>query len=165
MKYITDDGIKTAFLTMMNKLIFAHHMILKPLLHSLQGFDDKNRLLQIHKYETKLEKNMEQRQVLTSVMASGLLEPALFSQKITALILEEKQLQEGKKQMINTFSGDRTKIEALEKLMKFVLSSEIMTEYSDEIFLSYMEGVIVLSREEIVFALKCGLKLKERLVG
>ena len=165
MKYITDDGVKTAFLTMMNKLIFAHHMILKPLLHSLQGFDDKNRLLQIQAYETKLEKNMEQRQVLTSVMASGLLEPALFSQKITALILEEKQLQEGKKQMINTFSGDRTKIEALEKLMKFVLSSEIMTEYSDEIFLSYMEGVIVLSREEIVFALKCGLKLKERLVG
>ena len=165
MKYITDDGIKTAFLTMMNKLIFAHQRILKPLLYSLQGFDDKNRLLQIQEYETKLEKNMEERQVLTSVMASGLLEPALFSQKITALILEEKQLQEGKKQMINTFSGDRTKIEALEKLMKFVLSSEIMTEYSDEIFLSYMEGVIVLSREEIVFALKCGLKLKERLVG
>lgn len=165
MKYITDDGIKAAFLTMMNKLVFAHQRILKPLLHSLQGFDDKNRLLQIQEYETKLEKNMEQRQVLTSVMASGLLEPALFSKKITALILEEKQLQEGKKQMINTVSGDRTKIEALEKLMKFVLGSEMLTEYSDEIFLSHVEGIIVLSREEIVFELKCGLKLKERLVG
>lgn len=165
MKYITDDGIKAAFLTMMNKLVFAHQRILKPLLQSLQGFDDKNRLLQIQEYETKLEKNMEQRQVLTSVMASGLLEPALFSKKITALILEEKQLQEGKKQMINTVSGDRTKIEALEKLMKFVLGSEMLTEYSDEIFLSHVEGIIVLSREEIVFELKCGLKLKERLVG
>ena len=165
MKYITDDGIKTAFLTMMNKLIFAHQRILKPLLYSLQGFDDKNRLLQIQEYETKLEKNMEERQVLTSVMASGLLEPALFSKKITALILEEKQLQEGKKQMINTVSGDRTKIEALEKLMKFVLGSEMLTEYSDEIFLSHVEGIIVLSREEIAFELKCGLKLKERLVG
>ena len=165
MKYITDDGIKTAFLTMMNKLIFAHQRILKPLLYNLQGFDDKNRLLQIQEYETKLEKNMEERQVLTSVMASGLLEPALFSKKITALILEEKQLQEGKKQMINTVSGDRTKIEALEKLMKFVLGSEMLTEYSDEIFLSHVEGIIVLSREEIVFELNCGLKLKERLVG
>ena len=165
MKYITDDGIKTAFLTMMNKLVFAHQSVLKPLLHSLQGFDDKNRLLQIQEYETKLEKNMEQRQVLTSVMASGLLEPALFSKKITALILEEKQLQEGKKQMINTVSGDRTKIEALEKLMKFLLASEMLAEYSDETFLSHVEGIIVLSREEIVFELKCGLKLKERLVG
>lgn len=42
MKYITDDGIKTAFLTMMNKLVFAHQSVLKPLLHSLQGFDDKD---------------------------------------------------------------------------------------------------------------------------
>ena len=60
MKYITDDGVKTAFLTMMNKLIFAHQMVLKPLLHSLQGYDDKDRLLQIQEYESKLEKNMEQ---------------------------------------------------------------------------------------------------------
>jgi len=41
----------------------------------------------------------------------------------------------------------------------------MLTEYSDEIFLSYVEGIIVLSREKIVFELKCGLKLKERLVG
>lgn len=165
MKYITDDGIKAAFLTMMNKLIFAHQSILRPLLYSLQGFDDKNRLLQIQKYETKLEKNMEERQVLTSVMASGLLEPALFSKKITALTLEEKRLQEEKKQMINSVSGDRTKIEALEKLMKFALGSRMLTEYSDETFLSHVEGIIVFSREEIIFELKCGLKLKERLVG
>lgn len=165
LKYITDEGIKAAFTTMMNKLVFGEQVILKPLLHSLQGFDDKNKLLQIQDMENKLKKNMEQRQVLTSLIASGLLEPALFSKKITALILEEKQLQEGKKQMINTVSGDRTKIEALEKLMKFVLGSEMLTEYSDEIFLSHVEGIIVLSREEIVFELKCGLKLKERLVG
>lgn len=165
MKYITDDGIKAAFLTMMNKLIFARQSVLKPLLHSLQGFDDKDRLLQIQEYETRLEKNMEQRQVLTSLMASGLLEPALFSKENNALILEEKRLQEEKKQMINTVSGDRTKIEALETLMKFVSGSEMLTEYSDEAFLSHVEWITVLSREEIVFELKCGLKLKERLVG
>ena len=165
MKYITDDGIKAALLTMMNKLIFAHQSVLKPLLHSLKGFDDKDRLLQIQEYETRLEKNMEQRQVLTSLMASGLLEPALFSKENNALILEEKRLQEEKKQMINTVSGDRTKIEALETLMKFASGSEMLTEYSEEAFLSYVEGITVISREEVVFELKCGLKLKERLVG
>lgn len=68
--------------------------------------------------------------------------------------------------MINTVSGDRTKIEALEKLMKFVLGSEVLTEYSDtEYSFPMWKGIIVLSREEIVFELKCGLKLKERLVG
>lgn len=165
MKYITDDGIKAAFLTMMNKLIFAYQSVLKPLLHSLQGFDDKDKLLQIQEYETKLEKNMDQRQVLTSLMASGLLEPALFSKENNALILEEKRLQEEKKQMINTVSGDRTKIETLETLIKFVSCSEMLTEYLDEAFLSHVERITVLSREEVVFELKCGLKLKERLVG
>lgn len=88
MKYITDDGIKAAFLTMMNKLIFAHQIILKPLLHSLQGLDDKERLLQIQDYENRLEKNMEQRQVLTSLIASGLLEPALFNRENNMLIAQ-----------------------------------------------------------------------------
>lgn len=100
---------------------------------------------------------------MTSVMASGLLEPALFSKKITALTLEEKRLQEEKKQMISTVSGDRTKIAALEKIIKFAFGSNMLTEYSDEIFISHVEGITVLSREEIVFELKCGLKLKERI--
>ncbi len=61
MKYITDDSIKVAFLTMINKLIFSHQVVLKPLLRSMKGLDDKERLLRIQECETKLEKNMEQR--------------------------------------------------------------------------------------------------------
>ena len=49
--------------------------------------------------------------------------------------------------------------------MKFVLGSCMLTELLDEMFFSHVEGIIVFSREEIVFELKCGLKLKERLVG
>jgi|GEM_PF-4860534 hypothetical protein len=51
------------------------------------------------------------------------------------------------------------------KNLKFALGSRMLTEYSDETFLSHVEGIIVFSREEIIFELKCGLKLKERLVG
>ena len=164
MKYITDDGIKAAFLTMMNKLIFAHQIILKPLLHSLQGLDDKERLLQIQEYETKLEKNMEQRQVLTSLMASGLLEPALFNRENNMLIAQEQQLLEEKNSIMNSVGGDRTKVDALKKLIKAVSGRSMLTEYDDEFFLDHVETVTVLSRDEIVFVLKCGLKLKERLV-
>ncbi len=165
MKYVTDDGIKTAFLTMMNKLTFANQLILKPLLHSLQGFDDKDRLLKIQEYENLLEKNVEQRQALTSLMASGLLEPALFNKENNALTLEEQRLQEEKRKIMTSVSGDRTKVEALEKLIKAVSGGHMLTEFADEVFLAYVNGITVLSREEIVFELKCGLKLKERLVG
>lgn len=165
LKYITDEGIKVTFLTMMNKLVFGQQLILKPLLHSLQGFDDKNKLLQIQKMESKLEKNMEQRQVLTSLMASGLLEPALFNKENNALTVEEQRLQEEKRQLMTSVSGDRTKVDALEKLIKAVSSCRMLTEYTDELFLAHVDGITVLSREKIIFELKCGLKLKERLVG
>ncbi len=165
MKYLKDDGIKAAFLTMMNKLTFANQLILKPLLHSLQGFDDKDRLLKIQEYENLLEKNVEQRQVLTRLMANGLLEPALFNKENNAMTLEEQRLQEEKRKIMTSVSGDRTKVEALEKLIKAVSSGQMLTEFSDEGFLAHVDGITVISREEIVFELKCGLKLKERLVG
>lgn len=165
LKYITDEGIKAAFTTMMNKLVFGEQVILKPLLHSLQGFDDKNKLLQIQDMENKLEKNMEQRQVLTSLMASGLLEPALFNKENNALTVKEQRLQEEKRQLMTSVSGDRTKVDDLEKLIKAISSGRMLTEYEDKLFLAHVAGITVLSREEIVFELKCGLRLKERLVG
>lgn len=165
MKYITDEGIKAAFLTMMNKLVFGEHVILKPLLRSLHGFDDRDRLLQIQDMENKLEKNVEQRQVLTSLMASGLLEPALFNKENNVLTVEEQNLQGEKRQLMTSVSGDRSKVEALEKLIKAVSSGRMFTECADELFLAHVDGITVLSRKEIVFELKSGLKLKERLVG
>lgn len=165
MKYITDEGIKSAFLTMMNKLAFANQIVLKPLLHNLQGLDDKDRLLQIQEYEDKLEKNIEQRQVLTSLMASGLLEPALFNSENNRLVQEEHRLQNEKINLMNSVSGDRTKVDALKKLTKAVSGGRIFTEYDDDVFLAHVESITVVSRNEIIFVMKCGLKLKERLVG
>lgn len=163
MKYITDDSIKVAFLTMMNKLIFSHQVVLRPLLRSLQGLDDKDRLLQIQEYETKLEKNMEQRQVLTSLMASGILEPALFNSENNTLIQEEKMLKAEKNKLMYSVSGDRIKSDALEKLIKYVSGSEMSTDYDDEVFIAHVDRIKVVSREEIIFILKCGLELRERM--
>lgn len=165
MKYITDDNIKVAFLTMMNKLIFSHQVVLRPLLRSLQGLDDKDRLLQIQECETKLEKNIEQRQVLTSLMASGILEPALFNSENNTLNQEKEMLEAEKNKLMHSVSGDRTRFDALEKLIKYVSGSEMLTDYDDEVFLAHVDSIMVVSREEVVFILKCGLELKERMVG
>ena len=82
-------------------------------------------------------------------MASGLLEPALFNKENNALILEEQRLQEEKRKIMTSVSGDRTKVEALEKLIKEVSGGEMLTEFSDEVFLAHVNGITVLSREEI----------------
>ncbi len=161
MKYITDDAIKAAILTMKNKLIFAEDILLKPLLYSLQGFDDKDRLLNIEAIENQLEKVTEERQVLASLISSGLLEPGMASSENNKLNARERQLTAEKESIMNSVLGDRDKIQELEKLMKHL--PQEMT--ADDFFLEFVDKILVLSREEIQLELKCGLRLKERLVA
>ncbi|MEG0292538.1 MAG: recombinase family protein [Anaerovoracaceae bacterium] len=164
MKYITDDGIKLAFATMVNKLIFSRQLILKPLMNNLQGLEDNDRLADIASCERKLEKNIEQRQVLTSLMASSLLETGVFNQESSALLQEYEKLQAEKENLLYSINGDRTRFDALDNLIKALSKLEMITEFNDEFFLEHVDSIKVLSRTEIVFELKCGLKLKERLV-
>lgn len=164
MKYITDDALKATFLTMMNKLVFSHQTVLRPLLNALKGTNDKERLLQIEELETKLDKNAEQRQVLTGLMASGYLEPAFFNKESNALIIEADTLRQKKDGLMHSMSGDRSKVDELELLNQFVAKNNMVTEFTDKLFLAYVDRLTVLSRIEVVFELKCGLNLKERLV-
>lgn len=161
MKYITDDAIKAAILTMKNKLFFAEDILLKTLLYSLQGFDDKDRLLNIEAIENQLEKVTEERQVLASLISSGLLEPGMASSENNKLNARERQLTAEKDSSMNSVLGDRDKIRELEKLMKHL--PQEMT--ADDFFSEFIDKILVISREEIQLELKCGLRLKERLVA
>lgn len=163
-KYITDDALKLAFVTMMNKLVFGHQMVLHPLLQSLRGLNDQSRLLKIEELETAIEKNREQKQVLTNLMANGYLEPALFNKESNELAAEADTLRQEKDGLMRSVNGDMVKIEELQRLLRFTSKGTMMTEFDDETFLSFVERITVLSRKEVVFELKCGLSLRERLV-
>ena len=164
MEYITDDAVKKAFVTMMSKLVFGHQVILKPLLKSLQSMNDKDKFSEIQEIESRIEKNTEQRQVLTSLMASKYLEPVLFNKGNNRLTTEMEMLRKEKDNLTRSIGGDRTKAEELQKLIRFTAKGEMLTQFDDEVFLTYVEKITVLSSADIIFELKCGLQIKERLV-
>ena len=120
-------------------------------------------LLKIEELETAIEKNREQKQVLTNLMASGYLEPALFNKESNELAAEVEALRQEKDGLMRSVNGDMVKIEELQRLLRFTSKGTMMTEFDDEIFLSFVERITVLSRKEVVFEWKCGLSLKERL--
>ena len=64
MQYIREDAIETAFITMINKLIFGRTIILKPMLDALKVTSRSAGLGRINELESRLEKNLERRQVL-----------------------------------------------------------------------------------------------------
>lgn len=165
MLYISDQGIKMAFLTMMNKLIYGHQAVLKPLLRSLKGLNDKDRLLRIQELEICIESNAERKQILSTLMTSGVLEPAVFNQEDAALDEEEQKLRSEKEKLVNFVGCDKVRIKELQKLIKFTSKNIMLTAFEDDTFLDFVESITVESRENIVFHLKCGLNLTERLVN
>ena len=134
------------------------------LLQSLRGLNDQSRLLKIEELETAIEKNREQKQVLTNLMASGYLEPALFNKESNELAAEAETLRQEKEGLMRSVNGDMVKVEELQRLLRFTSKGTMLTEFDDETFLSFVERITVLSRKEVVFELKCGLSLRERLV-
>lgn len=165
MQFIRDDDIKTAFVTMMNKLIFGQKFILRPLLQGLRNQNNAASFRRIEELETKIESNMEQSQVLTGLMAKGYLEPALFNKEKNALEAERDRLLAEKDQLTRSVNGDFAKVDEVDRLLKFATKSKMLTAYEDEFFEDYVERIIVFSREEVGFELKCGITLKERLMN
>lgn len=165
MKYIKDDALKAAFLTMMNKLGFSHKVVLQPLLNDLISTSEKEIFLQIGKLEGQIEKNKEQKQVLMDLMVNVKLSPALFQKVTNDLNTEAETLCKKKESLLYSMNGEYDKVEELKELIQFTAKNDTITDFTDELFLTFIDGITVLSRNEIVFELKCGLNLKERLVN
>ena len=83
MKYVPDSDLEVAFVTMMNKLIFGHQTVLRPLLISLRGVNSEDYLEKIQELDKRLEENTEQRNVLVVLQTRGYLEPAVYKKSNT----------------------------------------------------------------------------------
>ena len=161
-KYITDDALKLAFVTMMNKLVFGHQMVLRPLLQSLRGLNAQSRLLKIEELETAIEKNREQKQVLTNLMASGYLEPALFNKESNELAAEAEALRQ-ERMLMRSVNGDNGQNRGIAAVAPVTSKGTMMTEFDDEIFLSFVERITVLSRKrKVVFEWKLRTVLEKK---
>lgn len=163
MLFIRDEDIKNAFITMMNKLIFGKDFILKPLLNKLKIMSKSGNLSKIETLEKQIESNRKQQDLLVSLMAKKYLEPALFNKEKNELQMEENNLIEEKEGLIQDLNGELSKGQEVSNLIKYTNKTAMLTAFDDEAFTQHMDRIIVFSREEIGFVLKCGITLRERM--
>lgn len=90
MIYIREDSIHQGFVTMINKLIFSHKVVLRPLLQKLKLMNYSDNLIRVQEIESKMEKNAEQLQVLINLMTKGYLEPAFLISKTMSFALKQR---------------------------------------------------------------------------
>jgi hypothetical protein len=163
MLFIRDEDIKNAFITMMNKLIFGKDFILKPLLNKLKIMSKSGNLSKIETLEKQIESNRKQQDLLVSLMAKKYLEPALFNKEKNELQMEEGNLIEEKEGLIQDLNGELSKGQEVSSLIKYTNKTAMLTAFDDETFTQHVDRIIVFSREEICFVLKCGITLRERM--
>lgn len=163
MKFIHDDDLKRAFLTMMNKLVFGNDLVLKPLLISITTSNSQKNSHSVENIEKEMLSNEEQRKQLNTLLTRGYLERPVFSEAHNKLVMEYEQLSAKKDLLYRMDKAGYTMEQALNELVSFLNEAEPFTEWDESLFERFVENVKVLSREEVEFELKFGLKLKERI--
>lgn len=163
MRFIRDDDLKVAFITMLNKLIFGHKFILRPYLKALQSTSGDEGLKRIQHLEQMLEQNTEQRETLTKLMAQGYIDQILFNQENNALLAQADGFRADIQAINGSMTGDTSKVVETEKLLHFAERGSMLAEFDDLLFTKFVYSVRVDSRQQVSFVLKCGLTFKERI--
>ena len=163
MQFIREKSFEVAFLNMINKLAFTKKVLLQPLLASLKAINQEAAIARINKLEAALEANFNKRQQLMNLFAKEYLEPAVFNDQNSGLLAEAKNLSDEKEALYASVNHEYEHVEALNKLIKYVNSAKIFTEFDADAFEEHVDYIIVFKRYEIGFVLKCGLTLRERL--
>lgn len=163
MKAIREDDIERAFMTVINKLVFGRKEVLQVLLDSLRSETHKASLRRINDIDTQLEQNAERRKTLTSIMAKGYLEPALYTKECNELAVEADRLAAEKARLVQEINGNMEKTDALGELLRFANHCGMLTEFDGALVERFLDRMIVHSRNEITFCLKCGLEVKEEI--
>ena len=148
---------------MMNKLIFSHKVLLKPFLRSLSSMDCDNVKEEISRIDCRCVEISKKMQVIAQIAADGLLDSSIFNNEKNELNMEFRRLTERKKYLYDYTNGNKEKIEYATGLYKFCSKSEMLNEYSDELFEMHINRVVVYSRDLVGFELKCGIIFTERL--
>lgn len=161
MKYVRDDILKAAFVTMLNKLIFARKLILKPLLECLKAGSSDENVHRMQKLQGLLEENTEKCNTLRKLRATAVIDNVIFNQEWNLLKKQADEYRMELSRLSRYTSGDAESVLAAEHLLKFTETAGMQLTFSDDLFLKFVDSIIVYDRSHIGFKLKCGLTLKE----
>lgn len=164
LKYIKETALEYAFVTMMNKLIFGHAFVLKPLLASLRTLHSNDSITVIQDLDTKLAENAEHQKTLAYLLTKKYLEPAMYQKGNNELLQEAEQWQHQKDSLVDFLNDDNKTVHETRELLQYTCKAKMLTGFDEAVFQQFVEQILAYSRTNIGFKLKCGITLRERLV-
>ena len=100
---------------------------------------------------------------MTKLMGQGYIDPIIYNEENNALLRQADDYRAEIEMLNKNISGDASHLQAATALLHFAGKSAMLDTFDEELFEQTVDRIIVQSRSEFVFELKCGLKLKERM--
>ena len=100
---------------------------------------------------------------MTRLMAQGYIDQVLYSRENNGLLAQYEEFRSEIETLKKSQTTDAVQTVETEKLLKFVEKGEMQEEWNENFFKQFVENIMVYSRNEIGFVLKCGLTLRERI--
>lgn len=163
MKSIREDKVKAAFTIMMNKLTFGRDKVLRPYSAGLEDIEKAEFLEELNALEDGMEENLQKRQQIKILFSKGFIDPVVFAQENDSLVKAYEEMNAERNAIIRQISGGDEKKESLKELLYYTAKGQMLSEFDEELFLQFVDHIIVYSRTEIGFAMKCGPVFRERI--
>ena len=157
------DMVEAAFVNMMNKLIYGRDAVLLPMSGRLLGGGNKEVLGRLESLNTELAMVTERRQAADKFFAKGLLDAAVYREELDALAQKEKEINAARAGIEGDPDLDFDRQLALNELLKYTAKADRLTAFSDEVFTKHVDRVIIFSRKEVGFVMKCDPVFRERI--
>lgn len=161
-RFIRDETLKQAFIIMMNKMISFHKIILFLYVHALKTDSDNESLKRIQEIHTLLAQNSEKREILMKLLSQGIIDPIIYNKETSELFLQSDTYQKEIEFLNHTVSDSMALVTGATNLLHFVEKASAMTAFDETLFEQFVDHILIRSRNEICFILKCGLTLTER---
>ena len=161
MMFIHEESFQSAFTTMLNKLIFSRMILLRPYYNALRVAGSDENLQRIMSLKERIQKNADRKCELKKLRVKSIIDAVMYTQELNRI---EKQNEEARREIQNLGNIESgLMLRETEKLLHFIDTADMQDTYDEELFLSFVDSIIVYSRDSIGFKLKCGLTLKEAL--
>ncbi len=161
MKGIPEQAIKSAFTTVVNKLIISKNSLLIPFVKAERECDGDVARRIVENIGRDLDENSNKTQKLATLVADGLLDPVKYRQALNELSAERNELNGKKEVLMYQLQSNNLGISEGSKLLNRIRQKEVTAKFDDELFTACVKTVHIYSREEYGFEFTCGLTFRE----
>lgn len=167
MKYIREDAVERAFILMLNKLSYGCKQILVPYYAQFrinvdQGGDED---VESNSEELRnaLAENKGKQDILIHLASLGIIDEIMLNRERLPLTAEARLIQRELMSSTHDTMRNNKALVATRGLIRLFEKEPQFSEFDADLFANHVESIRVEARDRVIFVLKCGLELTEKL--